>query len=209
MMNPFEEIKNRLSIKEVAGRYGIKILKNKKALCPFHQDSHPSLSFKNDKFFKCFVCESHGSAIDMVMHLFNLTPLEAARKIDKDFHLGLFNQNLTKKQRLEVKKKIQKEKECELVIEDFEGDIEKKEKWFVMVFRIFNQTIKDKEIAPQKNQDRYSIWELVIHNINRVENILDVLQRGSPDEKVESYEFIKDYQEKLNFKILKIIEEEQ
>jgi DNA primase len=88
MINPFEEIRNRLSIKEVAERYSIEILHNNKALCPFHSDTHPSLSFKNGKFFKCFSCEAKGSIIDFVMLLFNLTATEAAKKLNEDFNLG-------------------------------------------------------------------------------------------------------------------------
>lgn len=207
MINPFEEIKNRLSVKEVAKRYGIKVLKNNMALCCFHQEKTSSLHFRSEKFFCCYGCGAKGSVIDFIIKLFKLTPLEAAKKLDKDFDLRIFNKNLTKKQKVKVKEKIEKEQECELIIEDFEGDMQEKENWFLMIFRNFRKIIA--EFPPEKNEASYLIWHLAIHNIEHVENILDVLQRGNPGEKVESYEFVKDYQENLSSKILKILGSEE
>ena len=39
-----------------------------KALCPFHDDRHPSLRFKGNRF-KCFSCGESGDVIDLVMKL--------------------------------------------------------------------------------------------------------------------------------------------
>ena len=54
-------------IEGVADRLGLKV-KNHKALCPFHADSHPSLSFHVKwNTYKCFVCDVHGDPITLVM----------------------------------------------------------------------------------------------------------------------------------------------
>ena len=56
-----------LPIEGVAERLGLTV-KHHKALCPFHDDSHPSLSFKVSKnTFRCFVCGASGGPIDLVM----------------------------------------------------------------------------------------------------------------------------------------------
>ena len=58
-----------LPIEAVAERLGLRVQKHK-ALCPFHPDSHPSLSFNVKKnTFRCFVCSAHGGVIDLAMHM--------------------------------------------------------------------------------------------------------------------------------------------
>lgn len=59
----------QLPIESVAERLGLKVSRHK-ALCPYHADSHPSLSFSVAKnTFKCFVCDAHGGVIDLAMHV--------------------------------------------------------------------------------------------------------------------------------------------
>ena len=56
-----------LPIEGVAERLGLEVRQHK-ALCPFHDDHHPSLSFNLRKnTFRCFVCDAHGGTIDLVM----------------------------------------------------------------------------------------------------------------------------------------------
>ena len=58
-----------LPIEGVAGRLGLKVEKHK-ALCPFHDDRHPSLSFHTKRnTYKCFVCDAHGGPIDLTMRI--------------------------------------------------------------------------------------------------------------------------------------------
>jgi DNA primase len=64
--------------------------KSPKALCVFHNDSNPSLSFRLDKnTCKCFACNKNASSIDIVMATQNIdNPLDAARLICDDFGLA-------------------------------------------------------------------------------------------------------------------------
>ncbi len=67
-MDKFELQKLRdLPIEGVAERLGLEIRQHK-ALCPFHNDHHPSLSFNvRRNTYRCFVCDAHGGTIDLVM----------------------------------------------------------------------------------------------------------------------------------------------
>ena len=67
-MNNFELQKLRdLPIEGVAERLGLQVTRHK-CLCPFHEDSHPSLSFcVRRNTYRCFVCGAHGGTIDLVM----------------------------------------------------------------------------------------------------------------------------------------------
>ena len=56
-----------LPIEEVASRLGLEVTRHK-ALCPFHDDHHASLSFHTRRnTFRCFVCDAKGGTIDLVM----------------------------------------------------------------------------------------------------------------------------------------------
>ena len=68
-----------LPIEGVAERLGLRV-RMYKALCPFHDDHHPSLSFRVSKnTYRCFVCGASGGTIDLVMRYLNKTFLEACR----------------------------------------------------------------------------------------------------------------------------------
>ena len=69
-----------LPIEGVAGRLGMKVVKHK-ALCPFHPDRHPSLSFHVGRnTYKCFVCDARGgNSIDLVMNVTGKSFGEACR----------------------------------------------------------------------------------------------------------------------------------
>ena len=62
-------------IEEVAEKLGIRVVRHK-ALCPFHDDRHPSLRFKGNRF-KCFSCGESGDVIDLVQRYLNIGFKEA------------------------------------------------------------------------------------------------------------------------------------
>ena len=68
-----------LPIEGVAERLGLRVTRHK-ALCPFHDDHHASMSFKVSKnTFRCFVCGASGGTIDLVMKYLNKDFKEACR----------------------------------------------------------------------------------------------------------------------------------
>ncbi|MCR4835326.1 MAG: hypothetical protein K5899_02950, partial [Bacteroidaceae bacterium] len=68
-----------LPIEGVAGRLGLHVVRHK-ALCPFHDDHHASLSFSvRRNTFRCFACGAHGGTIDLAMRLLNKPFVEACR----------------------------------------------------------------------------------------------------------------------------------
>ena len=80
MMDKFELQKLRdLPIEGVAERLGLQVRMHK-ALCPFHADNHPSLSFcVRRNTYRCFVCGANGGTIDLVMKYLNKDFKEACR----------------------------------------------------------------------------------------------------------------------------------
>ena len=54
MSSIFEQIKFKVTARQVAESYGIKVSRNGMACCPFHNDKHPSM--KIDQNYYCFAC---------------------------------------------------------------------------------------------------------------------------------------------------------
>ena len=84
--NVFETVKQSVTIREAAERYGIEVRRNSMACCPFHDDKNPSMKL-NEEYFYCFGCGATGDVIDLTARLYNLSPKEAAEKLAQDFGL--------------------------------------------------------------------------------------------------------------------------
>lgn len=86
-----EEIKQRLTMREVAEHYGFQVNHASCIRCPFHAgDRQASLHiYPGSDGFHCFGCGAHGSVIDFAMLLFNCSFREAMGRLDSDFHLGI------------------------------------------------------------------------------------------------------------------------
>ena len=85
-MDIFQEVKDTVSMPEVAAGYGMKGNRAGFIRCPFHNDRTPSLKLYDDHFH-CFGCGAHGDVIRFTELYFNLSPLEAAKKLIEDYHL--------------------------------------------------------------------------------------------------------------------------
>ena len=83
-MNVFATVKTSINTREAAHRYGVEVNRHGKALCPFHNDRHPSL-FVDDDHYHCYACGEHGDVIDFTAKLFGLKLYEAAQKLAYDF----------------------------------------------------------------------------------------------------------------------------
>lgn len=82
-MKIFETVKQSVTARQAAERYGLEVNAHGMALCPFHEDHHPSL--KLDERFYCFGCHASGDVIDFTARLFGISPREAAQKLAEDF----------------------------------------------------------------------------------------------------------------------------
>ena len=86
-MNIFQEMKERVTARQVAEKYGLEVRQNGMACCPFHNDKHPSM--KIDQNYYCFACGAKGDAVNYVAVRFGLSQFEAAKKINEDFTLRI------------------------------------------------------------------------------------------------------------------------
>ena len=81
-MDVFEAVKQAVTTRQAAEHYGIHVGRNGMACCPFHKDKTPSL--KADRRFHCFGCQADGDVIDFAARLFDLSGVEAAKRLAAD-----------------------------------------------------------------------------------------------------------------------------
>ena len=78
-----------LPIEGVAQRLGLQVSRHK-SLCPFHSDSHPSLTFHVAKnSFRCFACGAHGGVIDLAMHVLGKSFIETCEWLANEHNVIL------------------------------------------------------------------------------------------------------------------------
>jgi hypothetical protein len=152
-MNCFEEIRNRLDIRMVTERYGIEIKRNNTCLCPFHNDHHPS-AYIYPNAFHCFACNVHYDILGFVMELFGLSAIDAAKKLNDDFNLGI---------RFGHKKEYHKPKYSEAAeireIKQFSNEEKIEWKWVVDKMKNFLDEHK-KEEKPQSTESAGTYIEI-------------------------------------------------
>lgn len=90
----FNELKSRVGIKEVISHFYMDVDRQNKALCPFHNEKTPSFSIdEKENIFKCFGCGVGGDAVKFVAMLKEISNLDAAKLIDNEFGLRIFDSN--------------------------------------------------------------------------------------------------------------------
>ena len=167
-MNLFDTVKAAVTPRMAAERYGLPIRQGGMVCCPFHADRTPSMKL-NEDYFYCFGCGAHGDVIDLVARLFNLTSYDAAKKLAADF--GITEQKpsiLAKLQR--GKSQAETERRCFRVLGDY------------------LQILQDwkTHCAPQSPEDAIDPrYAEACHMLERIENMLDILAFGTPQERGE------------------------
>lgn len=89
-MNIYEQVKELVPVRQAAELYGYHPNRAGFVCCPWHNERTASLKlYPGDRGFYCFGCGRGGSVVDFVGELFGLSPMEAVRRLNQDFNLGL------------------------------------------------------------------------------------------------------------------------
>ena len=82
-----------LPIEQVAEALGLTVRRHT-AICPFHDDSHPSLTFNTRRNrYRCFVCDAKGGVIDLAMNCLGLNFREACHWLARSSGLMIYDDN--------------------------------------------------------------------------------------------------------------------
>jgi len=154
-------------VKAAAERYGLEARRG--MVCfPFHADRTPSMKL-NEDYFYCFGCGASGDVIDLAARLFGLSGYDAAKKLAADF--GIVEQKPS------VLRKLKRSKsQAELESRSFR------------VLGDYLQILQDwkTHCAPQSPEDAIDPrYAEACHMLERIENMLDILAFGTPQERGE------------------------
>ena len=167
-MNLFEAVKAAVTPRMAAERYGLPVRQGNMVCCPFHADRTPSMKL-NEEYFYCFGCGASGDVIDLAARLFGLSGYDAAKKLAADF--GIVEQKPS------VLRKLKRSKsQAELESRSFR------------VLGDYLQILQDwkTHCAPQSPEDAIDPrYAEACHMLERIENMLDILAFGTPQERGE------------------------
>lgn len=85
--NYYNYLKDEISIEEVCRQLGMQILKkgrNDTTLCPFHNDTNPSLMLYKDHYH-CFACSAHGDIFTIIKKIKNFDFYKSVNWIENEF----------------------------------------------------------------------------------------------------------------------------
>ena len=157
-----------VSVKEAAEYYGLEVNRGNMVCCPFHNDRTPSMKL-NEDYFYCFGCGATGDVIDLAARLFNLSSYDAAKKLAADF--GITEQKPSILARLQRgASQAETERRCFRALGDY--------------LRILQDWKTN--CAPQSPEDAIDPrYAEACHMLERIENMLDILTCGTPQERAE------------------------
>ena len=176
-MNLFETVKNSVTVKQAAERYGYKVNRSDMICCPFHDDHHPSMKLNRDYFY-CFGCGATGDVIDFFVRLFGLSSYEAAKKLAYDFGIDPDNPPVAmalKKPYPLARAFRNDEMHCQRVLCDY---LHLLARWKV-------------EYAPQIPEDNPDDrFVEACHMIEYVDHLLDVLMFAELEQRVKAVDML-------------------
>ncbi len=178
-------------MQDAAKFYGLQLSRSGMACCPFHEDRTPSLKVYDDHFY-CFGCGTTGDCTGFVSKLFGISQLEAAKKINHDFGLNLFNGNIA----VSVKTEISPEAEYFMWLKKADGTVteylDKLCGW-------------RKKYAPRKVGEQLNpLFVESLQNMSCIEYLSEILSYGSDKEKRELYKDSRGAVEKIEKRLAEI-----
>ena len=132
-----------MSAQDAARHYGLTFDRRGWAVCPFHQDKHPSMSFRAGRF-RCWACNASGDAVDFTARLFGLEPMAAVERVNADFMLGLpLHRQQTPQERTKAARAATKRRELSDTAKAFDALSGAMLDKLTAVFRMAHLALKD------------------------------------------------------------------
>ena len=173
-MNVFGTVKTSINTREAVEHYGIEVNRYGKALCPFHNDRHPSMVVYDDHYH-CFACGEHGDVIDLVANLYGLPVLDAANKLAYDFGISQ-----DKPPTKEMEEKLKRKSEAQRLREN--------EKLCFSALLEYMKLLQEWKLlyAPRTPEDTpHDRFVQACHKLDYVEYLVDLLIMGDSYERTE------------------------
>ena len=153
----------------------MEIDRGSKIICPFHGDNNPSM--KVDQRFHCFGCGEDGDVIDFVSKYFEISNVDAAKKIAAEFGISIDDDSAYSAAEYCKRPKVNyRQLKSETML--FLIRLEKELKAWI------------RDYAPKnENENPHFLFVDAIQNIDYVSYLIDTLIECNTDEEIK--EFIK------------------
>lgn len=177
--NIFDETRRLVSPLSAALCYGFQPNRSNFIQCPFHAERTASLKLY-DNSWHCFGCGLGGSSIDFTAKLFDLSPLDAVRKMNVDFNLAL---PLDKPPSKEQQKAVQRRREILEIKQNYQ-------KWQDGLLTLLNAAYRTGHIALQKFDGLNQLTEaevLAIQWLESLENWSDCLMSDDMEQQIQIF----------------------
>ena len=172
----FARVKAAVTVKEAAAFYNVPMNRAGLTKCLFHPDEHPSMLLRTRYY--CFGCETTGDVIDFTARLFNIRPIDAAKRLANDF--GVPIGHLTEQDRENFKKKISIRNQL-TPKEQLKKDI----KWATRVCTDYKAILEKqkKALEPKTLEEGFSDeFGKLVKDISKVDGDLDYLLTATNSE---------------------------
>lgn len=173
-----DEIRDALSIRDVAEAYGLPFNQAGFAICPFHSENTASFKLWDKRRAHCFGCGKTTDVIGLTMILFGLNFRDACEKLNRDFAVGLpIGEHRTIRQRLteeRARKKREREKR-----ESQSREQERCERYWRLLYRWMAYDSILRGFRPVAGEDLSPLYVEAVHNIEYISYLLDRFPEGS------------------------------
>lgn len=175
----FRQCRESIPAVDAARYYGAVFDQKGWAICPFHPDTHPSMSFKNGRFH-CWACDASGDAVEYTQRLLGLTPWGAVRRLNTDFALQL---PLRQKPDAKQAEAFRRHKEISTTYQDFQSWREKTARRLNAAYRFAHQALRDGTPSGRfPDAQAFAIQRQAV-----VEYLSDLLISGTLEEQMEVF----------------------
>ncbi len=145
---------------------------NHEAVCPFHNDTNPSLKINDNMgIYKCFVCGESGDSIKFVQQYRNLNFIEGLKELSEQFNISLeLDENKKEHPKYELARRILK------AAQEIFFNLPRKTNNFT-----FRNFLKQRDIT-QNAAEKFGLG--YINDQNILTNFLLKKQQEKPDQKI-------------------------
>lgn len=179
-MSLFQAVKQAVDTREAAEVYGLEVNNSGMAICPFHDDYNPSM--KVDERYHCFACQADGDVIDFVANYFELSKIDAAKKIAKDF--GIEYQSVGYKKQKSFKK-INRPKPVRKEI-SIDNEFNKRIRTYNNIlceYKVLLESYKTIFKPIESDDDLHPLFVKAITNLDRIDYLISMVN-GTTEEKI-------------------------
>jgi len=179
VVNVFRECRERVTAEDAARRYGLTFDRKGWAVCPFHNDRHPSMSFRNGRF-RCWACGATGDSVEFTKRLLRLDTMAAVERLNIDFGLALsLHRKPTQKEAEAARRHLELVKRYK----QFETWREKFISKLCIAYRVAHIALRE-----VKSWEQLTEQEIIAIRLQaQIEYWIDVLDCGTPEDQAQIF----------------------